>query len=349
MSSLQACSPFDQQLESIQEFFQRFNCQMSEALHKVRNDDLKKAKLLIRYLPVAVISELQRRIAPALLTDATFDVIEEHLLQQFSASKSTVGASVQFLTYRQQSGQSLEEYSRKLNSLASVCDYPSDCLDRLLRDAFVAGLNSPAILSTLIQECDKLTFRDTVERAKLLQTFRSDADKIHSSRVHATSEEIVCGEVNKIGHKKTSQTCPRSSYLCYRCGVKGQHFSNNCEAIGKVCRKCNKTGHLARICQQKSSSSQRTVHHMSSRASSPHSEDTYTAQDDVHALKHTECVRFKQSRCCAPIGCGSATPPTTPSLTTAGRPCCSHATSHAQQRNSLSSDITNACDNSFLG
>ena len=129
MSVPVACAPFDQELESIQEFFQRFTCQMSEALHKVRNDDLKKANLLLKFLPVSIVSELQRRLAPTLLEEATYDVIENHLTQQFTASKSTVGASVQFLTYKQQKGQSLEDYSRKLNRLASYCNYPNDTLD----------------------------------------------------------------------------------------------------------------------------------------------------------------------------------------------------------------------------
>jgi len=177
-----SCAPFDQELESIDEFFQRFDCQMSDQLHKVRNDDIKRANLLVKFLPVSVISELQRRISPIQLRDATYDVIEEHLRQQYGTSKSTVGASVQFLTYKQQSGQSIEDYSRKLNSLASQCGYPAECLDRLLRDIFVAGLQSSTVLTTLIQECDKLSFRQTLERAKLLNAFQNDVEKINSSR-----------------------------------------------------------------------------------------------------------------------------------------------------------------------
>ena len=149
---------------------------MSEQLHKVRNDEIKKASVLLKFLSVSIVSKLQRRLAPTQLVDATYDDITEHLMQQFSTATSTVGASVQFLTCKQQTGQSLEEYSRKLNSLASLCKYPSDCLDRLLRDIFVAGLSSPSILSTLIQECDSLTFRATLERAKTLETFSRDVD-----------------------------------------------------------------------------------------------------------------------------------------------------------------------------
>ena len=191
MSIPSSCAPFDPELESIQEFFQRFQCQMAEPLHKARNDDLKRANILVQFLPVNIVSELQRRLSPTLLGDATYDEISNHLHQQFSTSKSTVGASVQFLTYKQQSGQSIEDYSRKLNSLAFQCNYPAACLDRLLRDAFVAGLLSPSILETLIQECDQLTFRQTLERAKLLETFRKDVDKISSSHHHRVHAHVL--------------------------------------------------------------------------------------------------------------------------------------------------------------
>ena len=185
MSFPSSCALFDPELESIQEFFQRFQCQMAEPLHKVRNYDLKRANILVQlFLPVNIVSKLQRRLSPTLLGDATYDEISNHLHQQFSTSKSTVGASVQFLTYKQQSGQSIEDYSRKLNSLASQCN----CL---LRDAFVAGLLSPSILETLIQECDQLTFRQTLERAKLLETFRKDVGKISSSRHHRVHAHVL--------------------------------------------------------------------------------------------------------------------------------------------------------------
>jgi len=166
-SQFSSCPPFDPECETIQEFFQRFKCQMSDALHKFRNDDLKLSSLLLKSLPVPIISEIQRRISPVLLTDATFDVLEQHLLQQYSSSKSTIGASVEFLSCKQ-GHLGLEDYARKLNSLAALCKYPSDCLDRLLRDTFVAGLSSSAILTSIIQVCDELSFRETVEKAKLL-------------------------------------------------------------------------------------------------------------------------------------------------------------------------------------
>ena len=264
MSIPTSCGPFDQEKESIQEFFRRFQRQMSSELHKVRNDDMKRGDILLKFLPVSIISELQRRLAPILLGDATYEQIEEHLLQQFSTSTSGVGASVQFLTYKQRQGQSLEEYARQLNSLASDCKYPADVkmVDRLLRDIFVAGLISSSILSTIIQECDKLSFKETVERAKLLETYRRDVDKINSSRhkAYAIPDQGGSDDLYNIQYKNNRS--PEKTYLCYRCGAKGQHFSNYCFAINRTCHLCKKLGHIARICQQhqKRTSSQRPTY-----------------------------------------------------------------------------------------
>ena len=272
MSSHQ-CSAFDPELESVQEFFQRFQVQNSDLLHKFRNDDAKKASLLIKALPVSIISDLQRRLSPVLLTDASYDDIHDNLLQQFSSQKSTIGSSVQFLTCKQQHRQSFEEYVRQLNSLASPCNYPSTCLDRLLRDTFVAGISNSAILSSLIQVCDQLSFRETVERAKLLETYRQDVDSIRSTRlpathtVHAAADHDCDGATspdctNKVSSRKPSV---EPTYLCYRCGSVGLHLGSDCFAKTYRCHLCNKVGHLAKICQKTKSRQQPQRESVSSR------------------------------------------------------------------------------------
>ena len=302
------CTPFDSELETIQEFFQRFQCQSTDLLHKFRNDENKKASLLLKSLPVGVITNLQRRLSPTLLSDATFDVLEEHLIQQFSVSKSTIGASVQFLNYHQQSGQSLEEYARTLNVLASQCNYPSVCLDRLLRDTFVAGIYKQKILQALMQVCDKLNFRETVERAKLLETFQNDADKIHSSRsAHVNSTQSECHasddeEVNEVKnfHRNNKKKSPRDNYLCYRCGTKGQHFSDDCYAKHRTCHSCHTRGHISKICQKtKKSSDDRRGQ-----------ENQYSNRDQQHYLESNSL----NTRTCNNCSSSQAPPPCTSAI-----------------------------------
>lgn len=294
---MNSCPPFDPECETVKEFFQRFRCQMSEVIHKCRNDEIKKASLLLKVLPVSIISEIQRRIAPDLLTAATFDVLEQHLMQQFSTSKSTIGASVEFLTCRQ-SNMSLEEFARKLNSLAAECKYPPVCLDRLLRDTFVAGLSSSEILKSLIQVCDPLSFRETVERAKLLQTFSQDVKVIHADRshIHAVDNEFT-EDVNKLTYNK--KNVPKNTYTCYRCGAKGEHFSNDCFAKSLTCKLCNKTGHIARICQKSQrKATSRPTSDARAHFSSPSKVHTATKTsrcDNVHDTPPTCCCNTNHS------------------------------------------------------
>ena len=72
-------SLFDPQSETISEFFQRFQVQADELLTKAGNDEKKKASVLVKALPVAVISDLQRRIKPTNLVDATYDDLKSKL------------------------------------------------------------------------------------------------------------------------------------------------------------------------------------------------------------------------------------------------------------------------------
>ena len=117
-----SCPQFDSREETITEFLQRFKVQCEAEITKAGENGKKKAAVLIRALPVNVITDLQRRIKPILLADATYDLIESKLTSQYEVKNSVVGASVKFLKRRQLPGESIESYVKCLNDLASSCN-----------------------------------------------------------------------------------------------------------------------------------------------------------------------------------------------------------------------------------
>ena len=83
-----AFSPFDPELESISEFIERLKVQCSDLLVKAGEDEKKKATVLIKALPVAVVSDLIRRLKPKKLSEATYAEVEGTLLGQYETKKS---------------------------------------------------------------------------------------------------------------------------------------------------------------------------------------------------------------------------------------------------------------------
>ena len=236
--------PFDSKIETISEFVERFSVQNGEALAKVGDDGLKKAMLLIKCLPVTTVTELQRKLKPAKLSEATYDVIVNKLTSQYQVKKSIVGASVRFLNRKQAVGESIENYARSLNVFANECNYSSCCLDRLLRDTFVAGVRDTAILSALLQECDKnnkIKFEEVVEKAKVIEQLKLDAQSI-------TGDSLSMNTAYKVNK---SASVPSDSYKCIRCATYGKHFAHDCFAIKLTCKLCNKKGHIAKACMSR--------------------------------------------------------------------------------------------------
>ena len=114
MSDFQ-CDQFDPSVETIDEFLQRLQCQMADSFRKARNDSVRQASILLKCLPTRIITDLQLRIAPKRLTDADYDELEEQLHQRYSDKKSTVGGAVKFFRYKQEPGQTIEEYAQQVN------------------------------------------------------------------------------------------------------------------------------------------------------------------------------------------------------------------------------------------
>ena len=232
------CAPFNEEVETISKFLQRFKVQGADSLHDAGRHEKKRASILVKALPVKIVTDLQRRLKPVLLSDATYAVIEEKLLQQFEVKKSIVGASLTFMNRKQRPNESLENYAKELNDLAADCGYSDCCRDRLIRDVFVMGLKSTKVLSAVLPKSEKKTFNECVEHAKLFETLSMDAEEI---KAEATSSSYST-EVN--------QTIKLPlNYICIRCGAKRKHAAKDCFAIKLKCRKCNKLGHIAKVCK----------------------------------------------------------------------------------------------------
>lgn len=253
---LVSCPLYDPDTETIEEFLERFSM-LLEGDGKKKSDKALGA-FLIRALPVQMVTDLQRRLAPKKLTETSFDELTENLLQAHSIRKSVVGTSVKFFTYKQQTHQNIEDYSKELRFLASKCNFEQDLtVDRLLRDVFIAGINSSHVMSAVLQSADKLTFSAAVEKAKLIQQVRDDTAILHQphqhhSNVHAT-QDTDYNDVHRIQSDKL-----HPGYVCMRCGAKCKHHVDKCYAKTLECRLCHKIGHIQAVCR--SSGRQRTLH-----------------------------------------------------------------------------------------
>ena len=241
--------PFDPEVESVTEFLQRFKLQNLQSLQAAREDALKAA-LLCRALPVHIITDIQRRIKPVLLTDAPYSTIEHNLTALFDIKKSVIGSAVKFINRKQQPNESIETYAKTLNDLASQCEYGECCRDRLLRDIFVSGLHSAKLISVLLQECETKSFHECVDRAKLIEQLAHDAAdmKPDSSFVQFKVEKHYSASEFNTTSKSREKVVPEN-YVCIRCGARAKHLAHKCFALKMECHKCRKEGHLAKVCK----------------------------------------------------------------------------------------------------
>lgn len=261
MSSSDNSKVFHPEVESVEEFVQRFKLQNADKLEEAEDNPSRRAMLLANALPIDVLTDIQRRLKPKKLVEATYEELEKHLTSSYTVKKSQVGAAVSFVNRKQKSDESIESYSKVLNELASKCGYNDCCRDRLLRDVFVSGLKSSRIIGSLISECEDKKFNECVERAKTLDQVTKDVDDINpTARVNAAYKTNEKGNSNNKyknnrssrdnNHRNAKKKIP-SSYVCIRCGSKAKHYANECYAINTKCLKCSKVGHLSRVCKSK--------------------------------------------------------------------------------------------------
>ena len=92
---------FSIEIESVEEFLQRFKLQNGEELDKAGNDGFKKARILSNSLPSSFVTDIQYRIKLKLPTETSFEELERQLTSSYSIKKSVTGAAINFVTRKQ--------------------------------------------------------------------------------------------------------------------------------------------------------------------------------------------------------------------------------------------------------
>lgn len=142
--------------------------------------DAKKSAVLLACIGPKTYGVLQNLLAPDIPATKDFATLSGTLKSHYDPKPSIIVQRCNFHKRRQQPGESVSHFMAELRRLAIFCDY-ADHLNDALRDQFVSGLGSEAILKRLLSE-KALTVKSALELAIASEAAAKNAKNVHSSR-----------------------------------------------------------------------------------------------------------------------------------------------------------------------
>ena len=206
-----------------------------------RANDIAEDKQVPVFLSVVggkTYSLLRDLTAPEKPQDKTLAQLFETLKSHFQPKPLVIAERFYFHRRNQSATESIAEYVAELRRLATHCEF-GEYLNDALRDRLVCGLCNNSIQKRLLSEAN-LTFAKAVEMAQGLEAAERNARKLQGH------EETPVNRVSQKG--EIAATSKPLEKACYRCGGTG-HTPNNCKFRNATCRRCQKKGHIARVCR----------------------------------------------------------------------------------------------------
>ncbi|XP_065205459.1 uncharacterized protein K02A2.6-like [Planococcus citri] len=271
--------PFDETVETFDTYMKRFNTYL--ATNKLENkSDPEKVNLLIDSLNPKTHQILVDLTAPDEPNKKTFAQIQTLLTNHFNPVASVIVERHRFLLRQQELTETVAQYVAELKKIAARCDFTcQNCkkstADDHLKSQFTRGVKDDAIRIKLLAEADPhaTTFEQAVKNAVVIEASQAESKELKTDRKPENTQSV-----NKIGNKKSEtyrnyrsksrqnpndsrnnhRNAPKKNHhssdpdnqgKCLRCGL-DNHTTDKCKLSRSVrCHKCNKNGHLSRICQ----------------------------------------------------------------------------------------------------
>ena len=208
-------------------------------------DASKKRATFLSVVGPTTFQLLRSLIAPANLSDKTFEELMEVLKTHFNPEPSEIVERYKFHTRIRRPGETVATYLSELRALSVSCNF-GPVLDDMLRNRLLCGINDDQMQKRLLSE-PKLTLEKATKIAHSVETAVENVRQLQSVQSVQESQEGV----HKVGSSPL-HTRERSAITCYRCGKTG-HQSARCRHKGAKCHWCGKVGHLQAVCRSKPS------------------------------------------------------------------------------------------------
>ena len=244
-------------------------------------EDSKKRAIFITVVGSSQFRLLKDLCIPRKVSDFSCDELCHKLREHHEPAPPKYLQRAVFEARNRKHGESPQTYITELRHLAEHCEFGAQLEDRLC-EKFARGIGCEEIQRKLLSKPD-LKLSQAVEIAVASVKTREAARELQHS-TSSTSADLNFSSTKPtkptIGGKRSlpphKQDQPRSTTTtqkpCYRCG--GSHAPRACKFKTSKCFKCDKTGHIAKVCRSSSKQSHST-HHFD-EVSSDRSSDIFT-------------------------------------------------------------------------
>jgi len=198
----------------------------------------KRKAILLSSVGPKTYKLLSNLVAPRKPGDVPYHEIIDVLQNHHNPRPSTIVQRFKFNTRVRGPGETIRAYVAELRRLTEYCEY-NDNLEEMLRDRLVCGINDRKIQQRLLSE-KELTFSKALE---ISQAMEAAAENVHD--LSESMAEKVC-LVNR-HHTPPPPLQKSGSKPCYRCG--GPHTQTSCKFKESKCFKCQKIGHISKVCR----------------------------------------------------------------------------------------------------
>ena len=206
-------------------------------------DGAKRRAILLSVCGCKTYGLIRDLLQPQKPGDADLKVIYETLENHFSLKPSVIVERFKFHSRSRLEGENVARFVAGLRRLSEHCQFGTT-LEDMLSDRLVCGISNNRIQRRLLAERE-LSFEKAVEIATATEMASKNLIDL-GGKIHNDDSKV-----NKVDEEAKSPKL-QSKWECYRCS--GNHDPSGCKFKDEVCYKCQKKGHMAKVCHGKKQS-----------------------------------------------------------------------------------------------
>jgi predicted aspartyl protease len=218
------------------------------SLYSSKPDDEEQCKLLLTVAGLGT-RTLLRGFDPK---PKTYKDLKNAILNHVQPIKSVCIERHKFLSSRQMTNESVNDFVARLKSQASLCDFDSTTIDtvtnQLVRDQLIIGVNNKKISEALL-EAGEVSLIDTVKKANAIEQAGKDLSSLNSQSdsLLAMDQRPHRDRTDRRAQHDPKANKPRP--FCSYCKRTGHTFEKCFKRA--ICGSCGRTGHTTDYCRSK--------------------------------------------------------------------------------------------------